>query len=304
MRIEALGTVTPIASVAIKPRVDSEIVGVHFGDGAMVKQGDLLFTLDSRAIEAQIRQVEGLLAGARANLEQAERDVARYTELVAKSATTLVTLQNARTQANIWRASVDANTAQLENLKVQLSYCTIRAPIAGRISMAAVKVGNFVRAADCADRHHHPDRAGLRHLRGSAAHSARSAPGARRRERHHRGDHSRRAAAGERPGHHDREHRRRADRHGDGARHHAERRRAAVARHAGHRAADVARGGGRHGAVDRRAGRARPAPSSSSSTTMWRPCGRSRSRACSAARRFSRADSRAARPSSPTANCC
>jgi len=148
VRIEALGSVTPIASVAIKPRVDSEITGVHFRDGALVQQGDLLFTLDSRAIEAQVRQVEGLLAGARANLEQAERDVGRYTELLAKSATTLVTLQNARTQTNIWRASVDSNTAQLENLNIQLSYCTIRAPIAGRASMAAVKVGNFVRASD------------------------------------------------------------------------------------------------------------------------------------------------------------
>jgi multidrug efflux system membrane fusion protein len=148
VRIEVLGSVTPIASVAIKPRVDSEITGVHFGDGALVRQGDLLFTLDSRAIEAQVRQVEGLLAGARANLEQAERDVARYTELLAKSATTLVTLQNARTQTNIWRASVDSNTAQLENLNIQLSYCTIRAPITGRASMAAVKVGNFVRAVD------------------------------------------------------------------------------------------------------------------------------------------------------------
>jgi membrane fusion protein, multidrug efflux system len=148
VRIEVLGSVTPIASVAIKPRVDSEITGVHFRDGALVQQGDLLFTLDSRAIEAQVRQVEGLLAGARANLEQAERDVARYTELLAKSATTLVTLQNARTQTNIWRASVDSNTAQLENLNIQLSYCTIRAPITGRASMATVKVGNFVRASD------------------------------------------------------------------------------------------------------------------------------------------------------------
>src|SRR6266550_555977 len=148
VRIEALGSVTPIASVAIKPRVDSEITGVHFRDGALVQQGDLLFTLDSRAIEAQVRQVEGLLAGARANLEQAERDVARYTELLAKNATTLVTLQNARTQTNIWRSSVDSNTAQLENLNILLSYCTIRAPIAGRASMASVKVGNFVRAVD------------------------------------------------------------------------------------------------------------------------------------------------------------
>ena len=148
VRIEALGTVTPIASVAVKPRVDTEITDVHFRDGGMVKKGDLLFTLDSRAIEAQAKQIEGQLAGAKANLEQAERDVTRYTDLVAKSATTIVTLQNARTQVNIWRAAVDSNTAQLENLRIQIDYCTIRAPISGRASMAAVKVGNIVRQAD------------------------------------------------------------------------------------------------------------------------------------------------------------
>jgi RND family efflux transporter MFP subunit len=148
VRIEVLGSVTPIASVAVKPRLDTEITDVHFRDGAMVHKGDLLFTLDSRAIEAQAKQVEGLLAGAKANLEQAERDVARYSELLAKNATTVVTLQNARTQVNIWRASVDSNTAQLENLRIQIDYCTIRSPIAGRASMAAVKVGNFVRQAD------------------------------------------------------------------------------------------------------------------------------------------------------------
>ena len=150
VRIEALGSVTPIASVAIKARIDSEIVGVHFRDGATVREGEPLFTLDSRALQAQIRQVQGLLEGAKAQLEQAERDVARYTELIAKNATTQVTLNNARTQVTIWRASVDSNTGQLENLNIQLSYCTIRAPISGRVSMAAVKIGNFVRQADLA----------------------------------------------------------------------------------------------------------------------------------------------------------
>ncbi len=150
VRIDALGSVTPIASVAVKSRVDSEIIGVHFRDGAMVKQGDLLFTLDSRALEAQIKQVTGVLDGAKAQLEQAERDVARYVELMAKNATTQVILNNARTQVTLWRASVDSNTGQLENLRIQLSYCTIRAPISGRASSAAVKVGNFVRQADLA----------------------------------------------------------------------------------------------------------------------------------------------------------
>jgi len=146
--VDLLGTVTPIANVAVKTRMDTEIVGVHFRDGAIVKQGDLLFTLDGRAVEAQIRQAEGQLARDRAQLEGAERDVRRYTELVAKSATPVINLDNAKTQAGIYTAAIKVDEGQNENLKVQLSYTTIRAPINGRVSMATVKVGNFVRQAD------------------------------------------------------------------------------------------------------------------------------------------------------------
>ncbi|HWM83773.1 MAG TPA: efflux RND transporter periplasmic adaptor subunit [Pseudolabrys sp.] len=150
VRIEVLGTVTPIASVAIKARLETEIVGVHFADGARVQKGDLLFTLDSRAIEAQIAQAEGALAREKAQLAGAERDVARYTELVAKNATPVTNLDNAKTQADVHRAAILSATAQINNLKVQLSYCSIRAPITGRIGAASVKVGNFVRPADIA----------------------------------------------------------------------------------------------------------------------------------------------------------
>jgi RND family efflux transporter MFP subunit len=150
VRVDLLGTVTPIRSVAVKTRVDTEITEVNFSDGAMVKEGDLLFSLDKRAIEAQIKQTEGVLAAAKAQLEQAKRDVERYTELVAKNATTQVTLNNARTQVNVTTAAVEEKTGQLEVLRVQLDYTTIRAPISGRASMATVKVGNFVRQADVA----------------------------------------------------------------------------------------------------------------------------------------------------------
>jgi len=148
IRLEALGTVTTIASVAIKPRVDSEIIAVKFEDGARVKQGDVLFVLDSRSIETEIRRVQAVIVGAEAQFEQATRDVVRYTDLVAKNATTVVTLNNAQTQVNVNRALADSNKAALEGLRVQLSYCTIRAPISGRISMASVKVGNIARQAD------------------------------------------------------------------------------------------------------------------------------------------------------------
>jgi multidrug efflux system membrane fusion protein len=148
VRVDLLGTVTPIASVAVKTRVDTEILAVHFQDGAIVRQGDILFTLDARAVEAQLHQAEGTLAKDQAQLEGAERDVRRYTDLVSKGATPVTNLDNSKTQVATFEGSVKADQALIENLKVQIGYCTLRAQISGHVSMAAVKVGNFVRQAD------------------------------------------------------------------------------------------------------------------------------------------------------------
>jgi multidrug efflux system membrane fusion protein len=148
VRIDSIGTVTPIASVAIKSRLETTIMAVHFADGARVNKGDPLFTLDSRQLEAQVQQAEGILARAKALLEGAERDLRRYGELVARNATPVTNLDNARTQADVLRAQIKADEATLENLRVQLSYTRLTAPISGRISAAAVKVGNFVRPSD------------------------------------------------------------------------------------------------------------------------------------------------------------
>jgi multidrug efflux system membrane fusion protein len=150
VRLDALGTVTPIASVAIKTRIDTTIDSVHFKDGAHVSKGELLFTLDCRAVDAQIQQTEGQVARDQAQLAGAQRDVTRYTTLAAKNATPQQTLDAALTQADVFKAAIKSDRGLLDNLKVQRSYCTITAPISGRISAAAVKVGNFVRQADTA----------------------------------------------------------------------------------------------------------------------------------------------------------
>lgn len=146
--VDSIGTVTPISSVALKSRVETTIVSVHFEDGARVNQGDLLFTLDARQIDAQIEQAEGVLARDRAQLEAAQRDVRRYGDLIGKGATTQVNVDNAKTQADILAGTIKADQSALDNLKVQKSFTTIRAPFSGRISVANVKVGNFVRPAD------------------------------------------------------------------------------------------------------------------------------------------------------------
>lgn len=148
--VDANGTVTPISSVALKSRLETTITAVHFEDGARVNEGDLLFTLDSRQIDALIEQAEGVLAKDQAQLEGAQRDLRRYNDLVGKGATTQVNVDNARTQSDILTGAIKADQAALDNLKVQKSYTTIRAPFSGRISVANVKVGNFVRPADVA----------------------------------------------------------------------------------------------------------------------------------------------------------
>jgi RND family efflux transporter MFP subunit len=148
--VDSIGTVTPISSVALKSRVETTIVSVHFEDGAKVGEGDLLFTLDARQIDAQIEQAEGMIAKDQAQLEGAQRDLRRYNDLVTKGATTQVNVDNAKTQSDILIGTIKADQAALDNLKVQKSYTLIRAPFAGRISAANVKVGNFVRPADTA----------------------------------------------------------------------------------------------------------------------------------------------------------
>jgi len=148
--VDSIGTVTPISSVALKSRVETTIVSVHFEDGAKVSQGDLLFTLDARQIDAQIEQAEGTLARDQAQLEGAQRDLRRYSDLIGKGATTQVNVDNAKTQADILIGTIKADQSALDNLKVQKSYTIIRAPFSGRISAANVKIGNFVRPADTA----------------------------------------------------------------------------------------------------------------------------------------------------------
>src|SRR3954453_4962157 len=76
--VDSIGTVTPISSVALKSRLETTIVAVHFEDGAKVNEGDLLFTLDARQIDAQIEQAAGMLAKDQAQLEGAQRDLKRF----------------------------------------------------------------------------------------------------------------------------------------------------------------------------------------------------------------------------------
>ena len=146
--VEAVGTVQAFATVQLRSRVDAHVDEVKVADGAVVKEGEVVAVLDSRQIEAQIKQAEASLARNMTTLEQARRDVARFEELLERSSGTKVNLDNARTQVAAAQALIMGDRAQIENLKVQLSYYTIRAPISGRVGLIGVKAGNIIRAGD------------------------------------------------------------------------------------------------------------------------------------------------------------
>lgn len=144
----AVGTVQPLASVALKARVDTQIVSIEVEEGAKVKVGDLLIRLDDRTLKAQLAQMEAQVAKDDAQVAQAERDVARYEDLLARKIGTEVQKDTAITQLKALRAQREADAAQALNIKTQLGFTEIRATIPGRIGSIAAKPGALVRSAD------------------------------------------------------------------------------------------------------------------------------------------------------------
>jgi RND family efflux transporter MFP subunit len=146
--IDAIGSVQAIASIQMRSRVDAQVEAIAVPDGATVKQGDVLVKLDSRQVQAQLKQAQAQLARDQAQLEQNLRDVARYSELVEKKATPQLNLDNAKTATLATRASIAGDEAAIENLKVQLSYYTLTAPVSGKVGTFSLRAGNMVRAND------------------------------------------------------------------------------------------------------------------------------------------------------------
>jgi multidrug efflux system membrane fusion protein len=148
VRFDTIGSVQAISTVTLRSRVESQVVEVAIADGAPVKKGEVLIRLDSRAIEAQIRQAEANVVRSQALLEQAQRDVKRYEQLMINDAGSRLNLENARTAVQTITAQISADQATLDNLRVQLSYYTIAAPVTGRAGVVAVKAGNIAKTGD------------------------------------------------------------------------------------------------------------------------------------------------------------
>lgn len=146
--LEGVGNVQARSTVAIKSRVDGQLFEATVKDGQTVKTGDLLFRLDPRPFEAQLKQAEANLARDRANLDKAEADVGRFGELARKGISPQTRLEEATTSVNTLRAAVQATQAAIDLAKLNLSYTTIRSPLDGRVGSLLVAPGNMVKAND------------------------------------------------------------------------------------------------------------------------------------------------------------
>ena len=146
--VEAVGTVQAIASVQLRSRIDSQLMKVNVEEGALVKEGDLLFELDSRTLRAQLAQIEAQIKKDRAQVEQAKRDSTRADDLLTKGAGTVVTRDTNVTNQRALEAQLESDEAMRQNILAQISYTEIKAPVSGRIGSIPNKVGTTVRVAD------------------------------------------------------------------------------------------------------------------------------------------------------------
>ena len=141
---EYVGRFVAIDSVEVRARVSGYLDKIHFTDGQLVKEGDLLFTIDKRPFQNTLDQARANLALARANLAYAEADLVRGQQLVRDKTITEQTFEQ-RTQAKrTAEASVAANEALVRQAELDLNFTELRAPVAGRIGDRRVSPGNLV----------------------------------------------------------------------------------------------------------------------------------------------------------------
>jgi multidrug efflux system membrane fusion protein len=148
MSLLTVGSVEPIESVAVKAQISGVITRAGFAEGEDVKAGQLLFQIDSRPLAAALEAAAAQLAKDSAQAANAQTQAARYERLVAKDFVTKEQYDAARTQADVFKSAVLADSAAVEQAKLNLAYASITAPIAGRTGSILLKKGNLAKAND------------------------------------------------------------------------------------------------------------------------------------------------------------
>ncbi|GGI16643.1 efflux RND transporter periplasmic adaptor subunit [Oxalicibacterium faecigallinarum] len=148
VKIQAIGTVTPYVGVTVRSRVDGELARVLVREGQQVEKGQLLAEIDPRQYRVQLAQAEGQKQQNLAQLKNAESELARYQQLFKQDSIARQQLERQEALVQQLRGTQQSDQAQVDNARLQLSYTRIEAPIAGRVGLRRVDMGNLVTAND------------------------------------------------------------------------------------------------------------------------------------------------------------
>jgi multidrug efflux system membrane fusion protein len=146
--LNALGTVTSLATVTIRSQISGYLINVAYQEGQVVKKGDLLAEIDSRSYQLALQNAEGALARDQAMLQQAELDLKRYQDLAKTNAIPRQQLDQQTALVAQDKGNVLSDQAQIETQKLNIVYCHIVAPVSGRVGLRLVDQGNYVTAND------------------------------------------------------------------------------------------------------------------------------------------------------------
>jgi multidrug efflux system membrane fusion protein len=148
LEVAAVGHVEASSIVSVKPQVGGVVLKVGFREGEDVAVGQILFQIDPRPFQAALAQAKANLERDRARLAEAERTLVRYEELIKKEYVTQEQLDGARANSAALKATVVGDEAAVEQSRLNLAYCQIESPVAGRTGSLLVYAGNVVKAGD------------------------------------------------------------------------------------------------------------------------------------------------------------
>lgn len=142
--LNALGAVTPLATVTVKPQVSGTIQKINFQEGQMVHAGDVLAEIDPRPYQAAFDQAKGAMARDQAQYENAQIDLKRYQTLWAQNAISQQVLATQEALVRTDKGTVESDKGAVEAAGVNLTYCKITSPVAGRVGLRQVDIGNYI----------------------------------------------------------------------------------------------------------------------------------------------------------------
>lgn len=146
--LDGLGTVTALANVTIRTQISGQLMEVDFKEGQSVNKGDLLAVIDPRPYQVALEQAQGQLTQAQAQLTAAQADLSRYQTLASQDSISTQQVDAQRATVGQYTGQVQTDQAAIDSAKLNLAYCHITAPVAGRVGLRQIDPGNYVTPGD------------------------------------------------------------------------------------------------------------------------------------------------------------